>query len=235
MSGYWSDVGQKMDIVDWPRLRATIKTCDSNKLIMTSQYAPDKSWIDLLSLEGGSPAQAEHISRVESPRWWASTSYGAAQPRDLPEECFRLTVLQAGANTKGMGIAWAAGPYPDGGWETNVKEYLQKLGAYIAPIAVSIKGVYASISYPTAPGAALNSISWGVATTSIDGLTEYIHVLNPPAGATLNLPLPMDNKTFTSATMLRSGLSATLVQDSGGVHITIPESWDSLDTVIVMA
>lgn len=49
---------------------------------------------------------------------------------------------------------------------------------------------------------------------------------------TLDLPLPLDGKIFSSAVMLRTGNTATLLQDSNGVHITVPDSWDALDTVI---
>jgi hypothetical protein len=202
-------------------------------------FRVDKTLYDLYSWEtyvGGDEnkwqARADQISLCEGPNWWASTAYSASQPQHSAEAMFKFTVLNAGANAKGMGLSWAAGPYPGGGWETNVKENLQKLGSYIAPIASAIKGVYSSVSYPTAAGATLNSIGWGVATESTDRLTEYIHVLKPPTNSTLNLPVPADNKNFTSAAMLVSGRAATLVQNAAGVHITVPEAWGSLDTVI---
>jgi hypothetical protein len=66
-------------------------------------------------------------------------------------------------------------------------------------------------------------------------LTEYVHVLRHPTGTTLDLPVPADGKVFTSATMLVSGHSATLSQNTGGVHITVPDAWDSLNTVIKLA
>lgn len=48
----------------------------------------------------------------------------------------------------------------------------------------------------------------------------------------IHLPVPADGKTFSSATMLRTNNSVTLVQDSSGVHITVPDEWDLMDTVI---
>lgn len=238
IAGYWIDSPSAK--TDTKRLRATIKACDPNKLIMSNDpFGVDKTLYDLYSWEtyvgkeeNKWQARADQISLCEGPNWWTTTAYGASQPQHSAEAMFKFTILNAGANTKGMGLSWAAGPYPGGGWETNVKENLQKLGSYIAPIASAIKGVYSSVSYPTAAGATLNSISWGVATESTDRLTEYIHVLKPPTNTTLNLPVPADNKTFTSATMLVSGRAATLVQNATGVHITVPEAWDPLNTVI---
>ena len=238
IAGYWID--SPTTRTDTKRLRATIKACDPNKLIMSNDpFGVDKTLYDLYSWEtyvgkdeSKWQARADQISLCEGPNWWATTAYGTSQPQHSAEAMFKFTVLNAGANTKGMGLSWAAGPYPGGGWETNVKENLQKLGSYIAPIANAIKGVYSSASYPTAAGATLDSITWGVATESTDRLTEYIHVLKPPTNSTLNLPVPADNKRFGSATMLVSGRAAKLVQNASGVHITVPEEWSSLNTVI---
>jgi hypothetical protein len=83
-----------------------------------------------------------------------------------------------------------------------------------------------------------------VATTSVDGKFEYIHVLRAPTGKgerdrqayvnTLELPPPADFKKFTKAVMLRSGRNANLVQNEKGVRIDVPwqDAWDPLDTVI---
>ncbi|MCX6877747.1 MAG: hypothetical protein NTW21_28640 [Verrucomicrobia bacterium] len=78
----------------------------------------------------------------------------------------------------------------------------------------------------------------GGSTTDINSVAngfEYLHVLNPPTGTTLHLPVPADAKKFPSATMLVSGRAATLVQDATGMHIKIPEAWDPLNTVIKLA
>jgi hypothetical protein len=107
---------------------------------------------------------------------------------------------------------------------------------YLRPIAASIKGTVPSTSFVTAPNTSLKTLGKGTAATkSPDNKFECLHVLNPPTGTTLDLPVPADAKKFTSATMLVSGRAATLVQDATGVNITIPEAWDPLNTVIKLA
>lgn len=54
--------------------------------------------------------------------------------------------------------------------------------------------------------------------------------IRPPAPRCIFLCL--QTPRFTSATMLASGRAATLVQDATGEHITIPEAWAPLNTVI---
>lgn len=208
------------------------------------------------------PAQASHVSIVEGPTWWASNALDAAPaplmtPAKLakstkrqiddaaraggvklsPEGMFRYTVLQAGANTDGMGVAWAAGPYPGGGWEPGVREALVGLGRLIAPVAPSIKGTFAGKSYPTARGTALQDLSWGVSTDSPDGRRVYLHVLKAPAaGLVLELPTPADGRRFVAAKLVRTGKAIALQQhkNTGALTVTLPpgSKWDRLDTVI---
>jgi alpha-L-fucosidase len=166
-----------------------------------------------------------------------------------PEGIFRATVVGAGSCVSGGGWAWSAGPYPGDGtwtdpatgqkkfvgrWEEGVLEAMQKAGAYIAPIAESIKNTYPSTSWQ--PKGSITDLPWGVATRSTDDKTEYVHVLKPQVGSILTLPPPDDGKTFTNARLLPNGKSVGIVQTSTGLQLTLPdgETWNPLNTVIAM-
>lgn len=166
-----------------------------------------------------------------------------------PEGIFRATVVGAGSCVEGGGWAWAAGPYPGNGtwtdpatgqkrfvgrWEEGVLEAMQKAGAYIAPIAESIKSTYPSTSWQ--PKGSISDLPWGVATRATDDKTEYLHVLKPQAGRDLTLPPPDDGKTFANARLLPGGKPVKLEQTQNGLRLTLPEgeSWNPLDTVIAM-
>ena len=165
------------------------------------------------------------------------------------EGIFRATVLGAGSCVEGGGWAWSAGPFPGNGswtdpstgvtkfvgrWEDGVLEAMQQAGAYIAPIAESIKGTYPSTSWQ--PQGAIDHLPWGVATRSPDDRTEYLHVLNPQPDRHLTLPPPDDGKTFAKARLLPGGKPVKLEQSAAGLRLTLPdgESWNPLDTVIAM-
>ena len=166
-----------------------------------------------------------------------------------PEGIFRATVVGAGSCVEGGGWAWSAGPFPGNGmwtnpangetkfvgrWEEGVLEAMQKAGAYIAPIAESIKNTYPSTSWQ--PQGAIDQLPWGVATRTPDDKTEFIHVLNPQPDTTLTLPPPNDGKTFANARLLPTGKPVKLDSTSAGLRLTLPkgESWNPLNTVIAM-
>jgi hypothetical protein len=166
-----------------------------------------------------------------------------------PEGIYRATVVGAGSCIEGGGWAWSAGPYPGDGrwtdpstgqkkfvgrWEEGVLEAMQKAGAYIAPIAESIKNTYPSTSWQ--PKGNITELPWGVATRSTDDKTEYLHVLKPQADSNLTLPPPYDRKKFTNARLLPSGKAVKLVQSPAGLRLTLPdgETWNPLNTVIAM-
>lgn len=165
------------------------------------------------------------------------------------EGIFRATVVGAGSCVEGGGWAWAAGPYPGNGewtnpangettfvgrWEEGVLEAMQKAGAYIAPIAASLKNTFPSTSWQ--PRGHIDNLPWGVATRSPDDRTEYVHVLKPQPDRTLALSAPGDGKTFTNARLLPGGQRVQLEQSDSGVRLTLPEGveWNALDTVIAM-
>ena len=180
---------------------------------------------------------------------WASTGGPA---KHSPETMFKFTVLMAGTCKTGGGMMWAAGPYSDCTWEPNVKEYLTILGSLIRPIEESIKNTYASPAYPTEAGSRINSLLYGVvATRSVDGRYDYIHVLKAPLDNRLALPLPADKSTYTEARLLRDGRRVKIIQQDSinlagfmnkGIVLEVPGdeiagghplvAWDPLDTVI---
>lgn len=150
-------------------------------------------------------------------------------------QVFRYTVLQAGAATEGPGVGWSYSPFSDGQWEVGAKETLTAVKALMDPVRSSIIGTMPSNSYPLATSQRIMDLPNGiVATRKIDDSREYIHILNPPSGNTLQLPAPADGKTFSSAKLLANGVSVALVQNSSGVTLTLPsgQSWSSTDTVI---
>ena len=165
------------------------------------------------------------------------------------EGIFRATVVGAGSCVEGGGWAWAAGPYPGNGtwtdpatgrkhqvgrWEEGVLETMQKAGAYLAPVAASIKNTYPSTSWQ--PQGHIANLPWGVATRSTDDKTEFVHILKPQRDNQLTLPQPDDGKTFANARLLPTGKQINLKQTPAGLRLTLPagEPWNPLDTVIAM-
>ena len=150
-------------------------------------------------------------------------------------QVFRYTVLQAGAATQGPGIGWSYSPYSDGEWEVGAKETLTSVKALMDPVRASIVGTMPSNSYPLADGQRINALPNGiVATRKVDDSKEYIHVLNPPIGSTLQLPAPADGKLFSAASLLANGVAVTLAQNASGVTLTLPggQTWNSVDTTL---
>jgi hypothetical protein len=236
-----------LDRIDKPRLRRTILANCPGIPIVGNGNAEEV--VDYGSREDGAFRILEVDDRQSYAQqsvvclafyWWASAPETARpQPYYTPEHLFRYMVLTAGTNAAGGGLAIGASPYATGGWEPGVLETFLGVRKLLDPIRESILDTYPSTSYITPGGAAIPSLENGItATRSPDDAFEYLHVLVPPVrnsddlARTLDLPLPLDGRTFSDATMLRSGHLAHLVQDGSGVHLTIPDAWDPLDTVI---
>jgi len=241
VAGYWNDAGQSRNAVKKGRLRKTIQQADPDGVCL-SNFSPELR--DINSLEGPYnigrhndwKAYEQHVASMVT-HWWAYDQFQRCT--SSPEDLYRVLVMQAGANTQGMGMAISFGVYGDGTWPTNVLEHMQGCGKLIEPIAASIKGVYASKAYPTASGTPYKSIDWGVATDSADGSYVYIHVLKPKSksisGQTLALPAPADQRTFEAAALLRNGHAVELRQAANGtVTLTLAatDDWHELDTII---
>jgi Alpha-L-fucosidase len=248
-----SSAGDSHRVVDYPRLRRTIKSRAPHLVLQQNYYGTEYScdvgvkeyhhWQQFENRDGGAwPAWDIPVAAVFATTWWA------AKPANHPatvvysaEDMFRYTVLQAGANTRGGGMQWAAGPYAGGGWEPGVVETMTRFAGFLKPIAPSIKGTLASKAFPTSKGAALKNIGWGVravewgvATDSPDGSITWLHVLNPPRGAQVRIGMPANGARFARATHLVTGRPVRLDFDKAGYLVTLPEGlgWDPLDTVI---
>lgn len=248
-------------VVDYPRLRKTITAKHPHLLMMQNDYG------NLYTADMGNMEIFYHHTHntPDGDRWksykipitivcgsifWASFPEGQNQPAQKsdkvgynpwihysPEAMYRYTVFQAAANVDGGGTLWAAGPYPGGGWEVGVLDRMKKTGELIRPVECAIKNTYPSTSYPTVAGSTIADLTWGVATQSTDGLTEYLHVLKAPGGTkTLRLPAPADGKKFSKAVLLKSRKPVDLKQNADGLELTLPanESWDALNTVIAL-
>ncbi|MEY9988248.1 alpha-L-fucosidase [Streptomyces sp. V4I8] len=236
-----SPEGDSQTVVDYPRLRNTIKAVNP-RAVLIQNYAGNQYGLDIGMKEQWGyaefgqpngdlwPGFAMPVDVTFTQTWWAKDPAGSL--RYSPASMFRYTVLQAATSTDGGGTVWAAGPFADEGWEPGVMPALRQVGTWIDPIRQSIFGTRPSTSYPTNAGTRIADLQWGVATRAPDDRTEYIHVLKPPTGQTLTLPAPQDGKTFEAASLVKDGTPVKLSQDANGVKLTIPGAWDANDTAI---
>lgn len=233
--------GRNGELLDYPRLRATLKAGNPDFLMIQNDYGrrynADLGHEELFKLPSTDsetwPALQRPSALLFSQQWWASVPETVYAPKFSAESIFRYIVMKAGVTTAG-GVAWSLGNYPDGRWERGVMETLRLVHAHLEPISCAIKNTYTSTSYPTPVGATIRGLEWGVATRSVDDRREFLHVLNPPVGRTLRLPPPADGKQFKSARLLPSGRKVALVQNTAGLKLTLSprDSWELLDTVI---
>lgn len=244
-----SGAGDSYRVVDYPRLRKIVKSIQPDLHMLQNWYGTTYSldggckeyayWGEFADRNANAwPTYEMSVGTIMAASWYATKPVGENVVTFQPAGMFRYTVMQAGANTEGGGVIWAAGNYANGGWETGVAETMERISSLVKPIAPAIKNVYASTSWPTAPGTKLPDLKWGVATCATDGKTEYLHVLTPPADGskTLTLPPAADGKKFEKAVLLASKKPVALKQDESGLHLKLPdgESWDKLDTVIAL-
>ena len=240
-----SEAGDSEWVVDYPRLRDTIKNLNPDLIMIQNYYGNiytcdigDKEYChydEFASVDGDTwPCFAMPVAPVFSSSWSAIKAAGTNQVAYSAESMFRYSVLQAASNTDGGGVEWATGPYVGGGWETGVKETLLAIQNYMVPVEKSIKQTFPSTSYVTAPGTAIQSLQWGVATKSMDDKYEYLHVLKAPLCKVLTLPTPADGKIFGVASLLTNGHPLALTQTGEKVTLELQDcdTWDSIDTVI---
>ena len=246
-----SPLGDSWRVVDYPRLRQTIKSRQPDLLMMHNFYGTNYScdigaqevsywqqWVPGTNPNNW-PATGMPMSMVMGGAWSAIEVPGVYAPRYNTTEMFRMTVLRAGVNsTDGGGVNWAGGPYAGGGWETGVLEQMQEMGSWIAPIRPSICDTYPSQSWITPPNSTINGLSNGfVATRSATDGREFIHVLTPPAGNTLNVPAPADGRGYASASLLENGHPVELVRHAdGSMDLTLQnaDTWSPRNTVIAL-
>lgn len=247
--GFWIDEGSPQGdsyrLIDYPRLLAGIKAvcpdyvtihnfygttygCDTGM----KEYGPD--WGEFRDRSGESwPVYEKCVGAVISANWSAVLPADRDAILYSPEALYRYTVMQIAANREGGGIAWAAGPYMDGGWEKGVMETLCEAWQKIRPWKESILQTSASESYPICSGSSLKTIDWGVAMTALDGKTEYLHLLKPQESHTFCLPAPLDGKRFGRAVNCKTGKQLDIEQTENGIRIEI-DCYDPLDTILAL-
>lgn len=253
IDGFWFDGGLQSNAVDRVRLRNTILAEVPNAVMIANRFANEAGDFGAKEVhrpgsttgfasdytgvsnsdEGTWPSYLRSVAFLADTAWWSTPG----SVRHSGTQMYKYTVLEAGSNLEGGGVAWAFGPYPGStiSWNTGVKSAFVDLGNKIDAVAESIKNTYPSTSWPTAAGTRIDDLTWGVATRSVDDQYEYLHVLVPPtSGNTITLPATADGKKFASAVNLRTGNPATIVQRANSVEITLHgnDTWDSLDTVI---
>lgn len=181
------------------------------------------------------PAYRRFPAIVQGYHWATVTLPEQGRALLAGEKLFRYSVLQAAASTEGPGVAWAASPYTDGRWENGVQEAFEVLEDLTAPVRESLRDVLPSTSYPVEEGAWIRDLPHGIAATrALDDTVEYIHVLNPPAGDTLTLPLAADGKRFSSATLLGNGNPVGIATNSTELMLTLggTDTWNATNTAI---
>jgi len=263
LKGFWFDKGLGMGSVDGARLGETIKAIMPDAVMIKNGAASDVpetvdfGSLEIMNLPGNFnryldsalvadgfysgmtsgdartwPGFERAVALVVDKGWYSIP--GSLRYTSL--NMYQYTVLQAGVNEEGGGVAWALGPYPTTPvtWNTNVLTRMISLGAMIDSVGESIKGTVPSNSWPTAEGEFIDNLEWGVATRSADASAEYLHVLNPPSGATLTIDAPADGRVYIHAINYRTGNECTFSQTGTKLTITLhPEdSWHDVDAVI---
>lgn len=237
----WKHNGERIDM--W-RLNKTVRGLMPNAVLMSNNFDFNRkpNFIDFFSIESGwKGAKTGELNELTAlhynqsfpiaQNWWANPK---ATIQLSPESLYRFLVLTVGTGAPG-GVAWAVSPLADGktwGAENQPLKVMQDLNKHIARVRPSICGVLPSrnwllptkTTWATAPAFA--------AARSVDGSTEYIHVIKPPVGRTIELPKA--NERFSSARMLIGKKTVALEATDSGLRVTLPEGeqWDPLDTVV---
>jgi hypothetical protein len=246
IAGYWFDAAdslpgentiERTDQTSMTGLVAKVHRQDPGIEIIVNGHRNVGVWAGFGSGESiawpnASPRKRQ-VNQIASTQWWADHGYAWFSP----ELAYQYTVLQAAVDgASGGGVAWCAGPYPGGEWEPGVREFYKRLGDLIEPVQRSILGTRPSRSFITTEEASILAATLYVATDSIESGETFVHVLRPPGGRTIELPVPADGRKFSSARLLESGKAAALTQDGEGVHVELPSSahWGLFDTVFAL-
>ncbi len=179
-------------------------------------------------------AYDRQIALIAGGGWWSSNNE-INSGRYSVDDLVKYTALQAGANTHGGGVAWAAGCFGNGSFDPDFLAKMQAAWGHLEPVSEAIHDTVPSTSFPTPVLASIERLSGGfTATMSPDGHFDYIHVLRPPTGRSLRLPPPLDLREFVSAHLLPGNQPVTLAAQGDGYQVTLPEgaNWDPRNTVI---
>jgi acetyl esterase/lipase len=249
--GFWFDKGLTYGCTDTKRIGETVRAIMPDAVLIANTFANESA--DYGAVETKNPKVTfgrdgyTDVSNSDEETWPAyqrsvsfvsDRSWGAepGKIRYTSEQMYKYTILQAGVNEEGGGVAWAMGPYPTTtiSWNSGILSGMTGLGNMINEVAESIKGTTPSDSWPTAEGTTINDLEWGIATRSGDDIYEYLHVLKPPSGDALSIDSPEDGRAYRSAVNLRTGNACSLSQTADKVTITLHpnDSWDAVDSVI---
>lgn len=251
VKGFWFDKGLSYRCTDTARIGRTVRSIMPDAVLIANGFAnesADFGAVEVMSVatnfEGEGFSGADKSDEETWPAFERSVSFvsdraWSSQPGSLrytSEQMYKYTVLEAGVNEEGGGVAWALGPFPTPtiSWNSGVLSGMSGLGAMIEEVGESISGTVPSDSWPTAEGTTIRDLDWGIATRSADGKAEYLHVLKSPAGPALTIEAPADDREYTSAVNLRTGKECSLTQTSSEVSITLDgsDAWHAVDTVI---
>ena len=165
VTGYWVDGGWQR--VDRKRLKNTAWKYNPKAEFVSGMDCADPAgaWKRYAPIDNRDintwPGWECQVGILEGGCWWST----GGTAKLSPEQIVKYTVLQAGINTQGGGACWAADPYTDGTWEPNVREYLTMAGAFLEPIAESVKNTCSSSAFPTPQGSKIGTLPNGVVAT----------------------------------------------------------------------
>ena len=254
LKGFWLDKGLNYGCTDTERIGETIRGIMPDAVIIANEYAnetADYGAVEVMSvtanLLGEGYADADDEDEETWPAFERSVSFVSDRAwssqdgsiRYTSEMMYKYTVLEAGVNEEGGGVAWALGPFPTTtiSWNNGILSGMTGLGELIDEVGESIKSTTPSDSWPTAEGTRIQELDWGIATRSYNGNYEYLHVLKAPDGTTLTIDVPADGREYISATNLRTGNACTISQTTSELSITLHanDSWHAVDAVIKLA
>ena len=242
--GFWWDSWRQTGArIDGGRLRETVRARFPEAVIISNN---DSTCIDYYCHELNTPQTSDNIdlflARKENQAttfqggWLRGASKGSGKPKFSAETIFRFTVLNAGAGAPG-GICWATSPLADGktwGSDGEPLKTLVQAGGLLKPVREAVTAVAASRNWLLPDRTAFSNAPSYVATRSLDGKKEFVHVLKPPAGKSIELKKPVES--FKAARMLRNGHAVKMESGADGLRLTLKaeDQWDPLDTVIVL-
>jgi hypothetical protein len=260
LDGFYCD-GAYNGITDQPRLEKTMRSYNANLIFVGNvriSYGDfdigsrETAWVDSTDMFGmNSDAPAAYpVVRTNVNTWlsyplevaiiaagstWWTFASDTNTARYSSDDYFKYTVLQAGANIYGGGVGWSAGCFGNGSFDPDFVNKMSAAWNLMKPIAGSITNTIPSTSFVTPRRASINRLSGGfTATKSVDDRYDYIHVLRPPKGNTLQLPNSADGKTFNAAQLVATNLVVPFTTNAYGYLLTLPDGvmWDPRDTVI---
>jgi alpha-L-fucosidase len=229
-----SEQGDSEWVVDYSRLRKVIKSHAPDARIIQNYYGNLYSsdmgdheygrWGEFANLNGNNwpTYMCQSVSAVVGSTWWAATAAANFEPGYSAVDLYRYLVMQIATSKIGGGLALAAGPYCEGGWEPGVSPLLEEVADYITKYAQGIFGVRASEKWACSHAEKYSTLTWGVAVDS--GSDTFIHVLKWPENSRLNLPAPADGSIVAKVTSARDDKIVPFsINENGGVEMELSD------------